>query len=199
LIQAVGSIVATEPTAGGVRLTVEGPCRGAELDPGESIAVDGTCLTVADRTESGFVADVIEETLRCTTLGRLKPGDRVNLERALAVGDRLGGHIVQGHVDATAPVVHVHDDGSEYRLRIGLSEVTSRFVAFKGSVALQGVSLTVASVDDEAFEVALIPTTLQETNLAELSAGDHVNVEVDLFARYLERMLHVTGGEARPA
>ena len=188
LIEGVGKIRSAEPSKAGRRLWVDVPWPAAELVDGESIAVDGVCLTVAAFDTAGFAADVIEETLRRTTLGRLDSGGQVNLERSLRVGDRLGGHIVQGHVDVAAKVVAVQRD-DEYRIAVGLEPSIRRFVAFKGSVALQGVSLTVASVSESAFEVALIPTTLQETNLDGLEPGDGVNVEVDLFARYLERMV----------
>lgn len=188
LIEAVGTVADAERIEGGIRLTIDSALPLDEVVDGESIAVDGVCLTVAGRAGSGFVADVIVETLQCTTLGHRPVGSRVNLERALRVGDRLGGHLVQGHVDTTAPVLSVTRDGGEYRIKIGWNPTIERFVAFKGSVALNGVSLTVASVDPSGFEVALIPTTLRETALGDLEAGAPVNVEVDLLARYLDRL-----------
>lgn len=187
LVERVGTVAAIEDHAGGRRLTIASGLPLDEVADGDSIAVDGACLTVAGKADERFSVDVIPESLRVTTLGELAVGSRVNLERALRVGDRLGGHWVQGHVDGTAPVRSIRR-GDDWRVEIGLTETIERFVAFKGSIALQGVSLTVATLSAESFEVALIPTTLRETTLGDLSDGARVNVEVDLLARYLERL-----------
>jgi riboflavin synthase len=189
LVETVGRVVEANERDGALRFAVAATLSGAELTRGESIAVDGVCLTVVEATREGFRTDVILETLRRTTLGAAGVGARVNLERALRVGDRLGGHLVQGHVDATLAVREVRRDGGDYRLVVGLTPEVGRYVAFKGSVALQCVSLTVAGLEADAFEVALIPETLERTTLGEMRPGGRLNVEVDLLARYLERLL----------
>lgn len=188
LVEGMGSVIRAERTEAGRRLAVEPPFPVGELSPGESVAVDGACLSVAELDGAAACFDVIHETLRRTTLGGLAPGSRVNLERSVRLSDRLGGHLVQGHVDTVAEVLAVERAGGEVRLRVALPDEIARYVAFKGSVALAGVSLTVAALDDETFEVALIPLTLRETTLGRLAAGDRLNVEVDLVARYLERL-----------
>jgi len=174
---------------GSARLTIRVPTTEEPLRAGESIAVDGVCLTVARVRSDGFEADVIAETLSRTTLGSLRAGQRVNLERSLRWTDRLGGHLVQGHVDGTATVEAVEQVGDDYRVRLEAPPGLRRFLPFKGSVALQGVSLTIAAVGPAWFEVALIPETLARTNLSALKVGDRVNVEVDLLARYLDTLL----------
>jgi riboflavin synthase len=146
------------------------------------------CLTVVERRGERFWADAVAETLSRSTLGRARPGQRVNLERALRLGARLGGHLVQGHVDATAPVVDVRRRGDDHRLRVALPPGLRRYAALKGSIALHGVSLTVAALGEDWLEVALVPETLGRTTLGDLRPGDPVNVEVDLVARYLERL-----------
>lgn len=195
LIEALGKVTALTSRRGGKRLAVAAELRGGEYTQGESIAVDGVCLTVSAFGRGSFQADVIPETLSRTTLGRLRAGQIVNLERALRLGDRLGGHLVQGHVDATARVQDVHASGDDYRLRLELPAAIRRFVAFKGSVAVHGVSLTVSAAANDSFEVALVPETLERTTLSRLRRGDSVNVEVDLLARYLERL---TGAGSEP-
>jgi len=161
---------------------------------GESVAVQGVCLTAVAWDEAGFRADLAPETLRCTTLGRLRPGSPVNLERALRPADRLGGHLVTGHVDAVAKVDALERDargigGEAARLRVRLPPALARYVAPKGSVCVDGVSLTVQRVRGEAFEAQLVPHTLAVTTLGRLRPGDACNVEVDLVARYVERLL----------
>ena len=188
LIEALGKVAAVAPRRGAKRLSISAVLPGGPFAQGESIAVDGVCLTVAEFGRDRFQADVIPETLSRTTLGTLRTGQRVNLERALCLGDRLGGHLVQGHVDATARVEGVHKTGDDYRLRIQLPAEIRRFIAFKGSVAVHGVSLTVSAATDTVFEVALVPETLERTTLSALRRGDPVNVEVDLLARYLDRL-----------
>jgi riboflavin synthase len=191
LVEATGTIRELTPVSGGAKIGIEAPSLpAADLSTGESVAVDGVCLTVTRVSGRRFHADVVRETLSCTTLGRARPGHRVNLERSLQVGDRLGGHLVQGHVDAVARVVRLSRAGADVRLRVALAPEISPFVATKGSIALNGVSLTVAGLSGDAFEVALIPETLSRTNLGTIRAGDVLNVEVDLLARYLERLMH---------
>jgi riboflavin synthase len=173
----------------GARLTIE--CPFANLVLGESIAVSGVCLTVVEIEPGAFVADVSEETLARTTLGSLPVGGTVNLERALPAGGRLGGHIVSGHVDGIGTLVRTAAMGQATAMTFAFPKALARFIAEKGSIAVSGISLTVNRVDDETFDVAIIPHTANETTLPELAPGDTVNLEVDLLARYVERMLHV--------
>jgi riboflavin synthase len=160
---------------------------GAELAGGDSIAVNGVCLTAVDPTAEGFAADVMPETLRRSSLGPLAEGDAVNLELPLRAGDRLGGHVVQGHVDGTATVAALRDEGFSRVVRIEAAPELLRYVVDKGSIAVDGVSLTVSAVDDEAFEVSLIPETLERTTLGSAEPGRTVNLEVDVFAKYVEK------------
>jgi len=185
-------VVEVEPSGAALRLAIESSLDVAKIEHGESIAVDGVCLTVVERRADRFCVDVIPETLRCTALADVRPGRRVNLERSLSLGDRLGGHLVQGHVDAAA-LVRAVQFGDDYRLGVELPPDLRPYVALKGSVALDGVSLTVAGLDATGFEVALIPETLERTTLGARRAGDRINVEVDLLARYLERLLQTRG------
>ena len=191
LIEAIGTIRQVTPVTGAVKIGIEAPSPlAAELSTGESVAVDGVCLTVTRVSGRRFHADVVRETLSLTTLGRARPGHRVNLERSLQLGGRLGGHLVQGHVDAVAEVARLTRTGADVRLRVALAPEIAPLVAYKGSIALNGVSLTVTGLSDDTFEVALIPETLSRTNLETVRAGDALNVEVDLLARYLERLMH---------
>lgn len=194
LVQRVGTLTHLARQGGGATLQVQVKDLWTEpLVLGESIAVQGVCLTVARILGDGFVADVLDETLACTALGKLRVGARVNVERALAVGDRLGGHIVQGHVDAVGCVVSMRPRGRDFVLRVSGSGEVLRHVVYKGSIAIDGVSLTVSALSDaEAwFEVNLIPTTLQETSLAERKPGDPVNLEADVLGKYVARLLEV--------
>jgi riboflavin synthase len=159
----------------------------AEL--GDSIAIDGVCLTVVDATEGTLAFQAVPETLSRTSLGRLEPGGGVNLEPALRAGDPLGGHIVQGHVDGVATVAAVTPEGDGVRMRFTASPDLLRYVVEKGSVAVQGTSLTIAAVDDDGFEVALIPHTLRATTLGTLEPGGRVNLEVDVLAKYVEKLV----------
>jgi riboflavin synthase len=192
----MGRVSEVSPQSGSTRLGIETHAGFESMEQGESIAVDGACLTVVAHEEGRFFADVVQETLSRTTLAGLRRGDRVNLERSLRVGDRLGGHLVQGHVDGTAPLVGDSIEGDDRRLRVGLTDEIRRYIALKGSIALQGVSLTVAAIQQEWFEVALIPETLARTNLGQFAVGDRLNVEVDLVARYLERLVAADRGPA---
>jgi riboflavin synthase len=193
LIEALGRVVERTPGRGSTRLAIASSLPVPDMKEGESVAVDGVCLTVARREGDRFCADAIAETLSRTTLAGLRRGDDVNLERAMQLGDRLGGHLVQGHVDDTARVREVRRRGDDVRIRLALPPALRRYVAFKGSVTLQGVSLTVSAVEASGFEVALIPETLTRMTLGRLKAGDRVNVEVDLISRYLERLVQPPG------
>ena len=160
----------------------------AELQPGDSIAVNGVCLTAVERSNGSFAADVMPETLRRTSLEPLGEGDEVNLELPLRAGDRLGGHVMQGHVDGTGKVESVSEDGLAKVVRIGTPAELLRYVVQKGSIAVDGVSLTVSRVDDQAFEVSLIPETLERTTLGAAAPGRTVNLEVDVLAKYVEKL-----------
>ena len=188
LVETNGHVVALVPGPRATRLTLTTslPLEGTEV--GASVAVDGVCLTVAARKRERIVAEIVPETLARSTLGTLRPGEPVNLERALRVGDRLGGHWVAGHVDGTAGVRSVRRQAADRRVTIELSPALRRYVATKGSITLDGVSLTVAARTAVAFEVVLVPHTLEHTTLGALRAGDRLNVEVDLIARYLETL-----------
>ena len=190
IIQDVGRIVALATVGGDTRLSVA--CERLDLARvaiGDSIAVSGVCLTVVGLSRAPSAADVSRETLALTTIGDWHVGRRVNLEPALRAGDALGGHLVSGHVDGVAQVVARADDARSLRFRFRVPEALARYVARKGSMALDGVSLTVNAVEQGEFEVNLVPHTLAVTTLAELATGDRVNLEIDLIARYTERLL----------
>ena len=190
IIQGVGRLAGIEPRGGDVRLVVEvGSLAFEDVELGESIAVNGVCLTVVEFDESTFSADVSNETLSLTTLGGLAEGDALNLERAMRPVDRLGGHMVSGHVDGVGRVAAIEPDARAQRWRFEASPDVLRYVAKKGSICVDGVSLTVNEVDDAGFEVALIPHTVQHTRFSHTGVGDPVNLEVDLVARYVERLL----------
>jgi riboflavin synthase len=191
IVEGTGRVVtlAVAPGGAGARLEVEAPWPAGTLAAGDSVAVDGCCLTVAAATPTGFAADLVAETLRRTALGRLAAGDRVNLERPLALGGRLGGHLVHGHVDGVARVLERQAAGEGRELRVELPEALARYVAEKGSIAVDGVSLTVAGVGQGWFAVALVPHTLATTTLGERGPGDPVHLEVDLVAKYVERLV----------
>jgi riboflavin synthase len=198
LVRGVGEVTAVTPVDGAARLSVRADAVRDAIVPGASIAVDGVCLTVAEVTATGFVADVMPETLDRTTLGRHGPGRRVNLEPALRADDRLGGHIVQGHVDGVGRI-RSRTRGTRWDgVEVELDPALARYVAEKGSVCVDGVSLTVTHVSDDGFGVSLIPTTLAETTLGDLAVGTPVNVEVDVLAKYVERLLAARpGGDPR--
>lgn len=189
LVEAVGRVAVIEAKGGDVRLRIASETLGfADVQLGDSIAVNGVCLTVVAFDAHGFDADVSTETLARTTLGAWTVGRLVNLEKSLRFGDRVGGHLVSGHVDGVGQVVSIEADARATRWRFALPRALSRFVAEKGSIAVDGVSLTVNSVGDEHFEVALIPHTQTVTAFAETAVGSAVNLEVDLLARYLDRL-----------
>jgi riboflavin synthase len=188
IIREIGTVEEVKRTADGARLRVSAGVAD-DLGAGDSVSVDGVCLTVASPGAESFEADVMNQTLSLTTLGALEAGARVNLEPALRAGEPLGGHLVQGHVDGRGRVTSASDDGFARRLRVSVPEGLRRYVAEHGSVALDGVSLTVAALTPDGLEVSLIPETLQRTTLGELGDGSEVNVEVDVVARYAERLV----------
>jgi riboflavin synthase len=185
IVEELGTVAAKGP--GGLEIGCAVVLDGTEV--GDSISVNGCCLTVTERRPDAFSADVMAETLRRTSLGALEPGSPVNLERALAAGDRFGGHIVQGHVDAAVEVLAVEPDEQWTTLRVALPAEIAAYVAEKGSITLDGVSLTVAGVDDGSFVVALIPHTLDHTTLGQARAGTRLNLEIDVIAKYVGRLL----------
>ena len=194
IIEALGTVERSDGGAGNARLLVRA---GAVLDGariGDSIAVNGVCLTVTSLNDGRFTADVSLETLRRSTLGGLHTGDRVNLERPLRVDQRLGGHIVQGHVDGVGTIVDVRPEGDGVWMRIAPPVTLLTFLVEKGSVAIDGVSLTVAGLADDGFAVALIPHTLAVTTLGRRRAGEQVNIEVDILAKYVQRLLEGARG-----
>jgi riboflavin synthase len=176
------------------RLEVDTPL-AAELAAGDSIAVNGVCLTAVDPNAEGFAADVMPETLRRSSLGPLGPGDEVNLELPLRASDRLGGHVMQGHVDGTGTVEEVREDGLSRVVRIAAAAQHLRYIVEKGSIAVDGVSLTVSAVDDDTFEVSLIPETLERTTLGSAEPGKKVNLEVDVLAKYVEKSIRAHPAE----
>jgi riboflavin synthase len=198
IVEGSGTVAAlvAAPDGGGTRLEVAAPWLAGQLELGESVAVNGCCVTVAEPTAAGFAADVVAETLRRTALGDLATGARVNLERPLALGGRLGGHLVQGHVDGVARVLDRTRVGAGEEVRVELPAALARYVVEKGSIAVDGVSLTVAGVGPGWFAVALVPHTLQVTTLGQRRPGDLVQLEVDVVAKYVERL--VQAGPAPP-
>ena len=190
IITAVGAIATLQPRGGDVHLRIAtGQLDLRDVQLGDSIAVSGVCLTAVERSSDGFWADVSRETLERTTLGVAQPGTPVNLEKALTPTTRLGGHLVSGHVDGIGVVTEWRPDGRSWRLRIQAPDALARYIAEKGSICVDGVSLTVNQVDGAAFELNIVPHTLAETTLADCKIGRRVNLEVDLIARYLERLL----------
>jgi riboflavin synthase len=190
IIQSIGQIQRLEPRAGDVRLVIAaGKLPLTEVVLGDSIAVNGVCLTVVELTGQGFAADVSRETLALTTLGGLGTGSRVNLEKALTLSTPLGGHLVSGHVDGVGTLVERHGDARSWRLRIQAPEELARYIAHKGSICVDGTSLTVNRVEGAVFELNIVPHTIQETVIGDYRPGTRVNLEVDLIARYLERLL----------
>lgn len=190
IVEELGEVVGTENLGDSARLTIRGPLVTDDARHGDSIAVNGVCLTVVDVLPEGrFTADVMAETLNRSSLAALSPGSRVNLERAAAVNSRLGGHIVQGHVDGTGTVISRTPSENWEVVRISLPTPLSRYVVEKGSITVDGVSLTVSAIADDWFEISLIPTTLALTTLGTAVVGTPVNLEVDVIAKYVERLL----------
>ena len=195
LIADMGVVEGVEAGAGGARLRIRSAL-AVELSAGDSVAVNGACLTAASVNGEVFEADVMNQTLEHTSLGPLRAGDRVNLELPLRAADRLGGHIVQGHVDGTGEVAEVSEGGLARRLVIEVPEELRRYVVERGSVTVDGVSLTVSALTDSGFEVSLIPETLERTTLGAATEGTPVNLELDVIARYVERLVGFREKEA---
>jgi riboflavin synthase len=190
LVQGIGRVRAIEPRGGDVTLVFDtGDVPLDDLERGGSVAVSGVCLTATSLERSSFAADVSRETLSLTTLGEWQIGTRVNLEKALRAGQALGGHYVTGHVDGVGHVLARHDDGRSVRMEFGVPPELARYVARKGSICIDGVSLTVNGAEGDRFDVNLVPNTLEVTTLGQLQSGSRVNLEVDIIARYLERMM----------
>lgn len=192
IIEELGTVRANIPSPGGVSLTVDAAFVSEGTRDGDSIAVNGVCLTALEINNGQFRADVSRETLERTTLGSLRTGSRVNLERAVTPTTRLGGHIVQGHVDGRGTFKAAEREGDFWTVRIGFPEEMSRYLIFKGSVAVEGISLTVAALSEDHFDIAVIPKTWQLTNLSTLRPGDEVNLEADMIAKYVERLVAAT-------
>jgi riboflavin synthase len=196
LVEDIGSIESLDAGGDGARLRIATRL-SAEIATGDSVSVNGVCLTATAVDPTGFETEAMNQTLDVTALGDLEAGSRVNLELAMKASDRLGGHIVQGHADGVADVLSVEDDGFARRLRVGLGQDLIRYVVEKGSLGLNGVSLTVSALGDDWAEVSLIPETLERTNLGGVAAGDRLNVECDVVAKYVERLAAPFAGKER--
>jgi riboflavin synthase len=194
LVQDIGSVESVEGGADGARLRIATGL-GPEIGLGDSIAVNGVCLTATEADASGFATEAMNQTLEVTVIGALEAGARVNLELATRADERLGGHIVQGHADGSGRVLETAEDGFARRVRVEIPPALLRYVVDKGSVALNGVSLTVATLGDTWVEVSLIPETLERTNLGDAAPGTPLNVEVDVLAKYVERLLPPLAGK----
>ena len=195
IVQAIGRLTSVRGDGVDSRFTIAAPgLSGAGMAVGDSIAVQGCCLTAAELTSDGFVADVSAESLERTTLGRLAEGDGVNLETSLTLQTPLGGHLVSGHVDGVGEVVDRWPEGRSERWRFRTPDELARYIATKGSIAVDGISLTVNGVDGSEFDVNIVPHTSEVTTLGQYRRGDRVNIEVDLLARYVERLLSAGGG-----
>jgi riboflavin synthase len=189
IVEERGTVASVEPLTNAERIAIRGSVVLDDVRPGDSIAVNGVCLTVVDIGPDFFTADVMQETLKRSSLGMAGVGSEVNLERAARLDSRLGGHLVQGHVDGTGEVLAIEPDPHWTLMRISLPAGLGRYVVEKGSITVDGVSLTVVTADDDGFSVSLIPTTLAETTLGSRCVGDTVNLEVDAIAKYVERLM----------
>ena len=189
LIEEVGTVIALRANGKATQLEITAPQLAGGIRLGDSVAINGCCVTVASRNRSQLTFDVLQESLDRTNLKNLQSESRVNLELALSARSRLGGHFVQGHVDCAAPILALDETGPDLRLEIGLASEFARYVAYKGSIAVNGISLTVAEVSPKSFAVWIIPHTRAQTNLATARGGDLLNLEFDLLAKYVERML----------
>ena len=192
IIEELGRVRAVEWNGENARIVIEARIVTDGTNHGDSIAVNGVCLTALDVTDHSFAADVSKETLQRSTLGRLKPDSPVNLERAVTPATRLGGHIVQGHVDATGKFLEAIAHGGSWTVRIAYPREIAPYLVFKGSVTVEGISLTIAALTDEQFEIAVIPKTWEVTNFSHLQPGEEVNLEADVIAKYVERILKHT-------
>jgi riboflavin synthase len=189
IVRERGTVVATDATEAGRRLVVEAPTTASETVVGDSVSVDGVCLTATDVVDGRVTFDAVPETLSRSTLARLGVGDEINVEPALRAGEPLGGHYVQGHVDGVGHVRALDREGESLRVTIAAGPELLRYCVEKGSVAVQGVSLTIAELHDDAFAVALVPHTLEVTTLGTVAIGDELNIEVDVLAKYVERLV----------
>jgi len=189
IIEELGRVRSVERHGEDARIVIEARTVTEESSDGDSISVNGVCLTALDLKPDSFAADVSKETLLRSTLGNLKPGSPVNLERAVTPTTRLGGHIVQGHVDARGKFLGSENHGESWTFRFAYPKEIARYLVFKGSVAVEGISLTIANLTDDYFEIAVIPKTWEVTNFSHLKLGDEVNLEVDVIAKYVERIL----------
>lgn len=189
IIEEVGTVAAVEKLTAGSRITVDARIVTSDIANGDSIAVNGVCLTALDLTKDSFSADVSPETLRRTTMGDLRTGSAVNLERAATPTTRLGGHFVQGHVDGRGTFLSADDAGDFWTVKIGFPPDLARYFVEKGSVAIDGISLTIAALGEDHFDIAVIPKTWTATNISTRKPGDAVNIEVDVIAKYVERLL----------
>jgi riboflavin synthase len=189
IIEELGRVRSIEQRDENARIVIEAQLVLTDTKHGDSISVNGVCLTALDLHPDSFAADVSKETLDRSTLGSLKPGAPVNLERPVTLSTRLGGHIVQGHVDARGSLVSVEDHGESWTFRFSYPKEIGRFLVHKGSVAVEGISLTIAALEDSYFDVAIIPKTMEVTNFSQLKPGDPVNLEVDVIGKYVERMM----------
>ncbi len=189
IIEELGKIVLLEKRADGARIKIAAQVVTENTGEGDSIAVNGICLTALNISKDSFAADVSGETLRRSTLGKLNVGSKVNLERAVTPATRLGGHIVQGHVDARGEFLAAEQSGDFWTVKIGFPKEIGQYLVCKGSIAVEGISLTIADLSDDSFDIAVIPKTWELTNLSALESGDPVNVEVDVIAKYVERIM----------
>ncbi|MGH9931866.1 MAG: riboflavin synthase [Pyrinomonadaceae bacterium] len=189
IIEELGRVREVEQRSEDARMVIEARLVTEDIHEGDSIAVNGVCLTALDVQKDSFAADVSRETLNRSTLGRLQPGARVNLERSVTPVTRLGGHLVQGHVDARGKFLGAEAHGGSWTVRIAYPPEIARYLVFKGSVAVEGISLTIAELTDDYFEIAIIPKTWEVTNFSQLQPGDEVNLEADVIAKYVERIL----------
>ena len=189
IIEELGTVHSFTPKEGGAKMIVSARLVTSDAKEGDSVAVNGVCLTAVDIKPDSFSADLSQETLDRSTLGNLGAGSRVNLERAVTPATRLGGHIVQGHVDARGEFLSATKSGDFWTVRIGYPKEVSAYLVHKGSIAIEGISMTIANLTDDYFEIAVIPKTWELTNLSTLKAGDAVNLEADVIAKYVERMM----------
>ena len=189
IIEELGKVRSVEERGDNARIVIEAKLALEGTNLGDSISVNGVCLTALDLHGDSFAADVSKETLSCTTIGALKQGTPVNLERSVTPETRLGGHMVQGHVDTRGQLIGVEDHGESWTVRLAYPKEIARYLVFKGSVAVEGISLTISKLEDDYFEVAIIPKTWAVTNLSSLKIGDGVNLEVDVIGKYVERLL----------
>jgi riboflavin synthase len=194
IVECCGEVTAVEPVSTGARLSIDLPF-AEELGVGESVAVNGCCLTVTAIENSTAIFDILAETQRVTNLGDLEQGGSVNLERALRADDRLSGHFVQGHVDCTSEILELEPVGQDHRLKISLPDKFSRYLIHKGSICVDGMSLTAAEVSDDSFTIWLIPHTMEVTNLKKRQAGERVNLEFDMLAKYMEKLVATSSVE----